>query len=64
MKKTDFKAMDAKALQEKVVALKKELFDLKLSKASTHVKDNSQFKKLRAEVARALTHLRQMEQAG
>lgn len=57
MKKADMKKLDVKALEEKVISMKKELFDLKLSSASTHIKDNSQFKKLRVGIARALTYL-------
>ena len=62
MKKKDMKKMDEKALREKVLSLKRELFELKLSAASTHIKDNSQFKKLRADIARALTYLKEKEQ--
>jgi len=61
MKKADIKKLDVKALKEKIAAMKKELFDLKLSAASTHIKDNSQFKKLRVNVARALTYLNDKE---
>lgn len=63
MKKNEMEKLDTKALREKVVALKKELFDLRLSAASTHIKDNSQFKKLRVDIARTRTYLRQKEQA-
>ncbi|MBU1007475.1 50S ribosomal protein L29 [Candidatus Dependentiae bacterium] len=62
MKKTELKKMDEKKLQEKIVEMRKELFNLRLSAASTHIKDNSQFKKLRGEIARALTYIRQKEQ--
>ena len=58
MKKNDFQNLDAKAIREKVNTLRKEFFDLKLSVASTPIKDNSQFKKLRASIARGLTTLR------
>jgi ribosomal protein L29 len=47
-----------KSINEKLDALRKELFDLRLSAASTPIKDNSQFKKLRASIARGLTLLR------
>jgi ribosomal protein L29 len=57
MNKAELKKMDAKTLYEKIATLKRELFDLKLSAASTPIKDNSQFKKLRANIARALTFL-------
>ncbi len=55
MDKADMRKMDAKTLKEEVNKLRKELFELKLSAASSHIKDNSQFKKLRANIARALT---------
>jgi ribosomal protein L29 len=42
-------------LQKNIMAWKKELFELKLSAASSHIKDNSQFKKLRRNIARAKT---------
>ena len=62
MKQSDIKKMSVKKLQEQAVSLKKELFALKLSAASTHIKDNSQFKKLRVRIASVLTHLKQKEQ--
>ena len=58
MKKDEFAKMDAKAIDEKLDALRKELFDLRLSAASTPIKDNSKFKKLRAGIARGLTLLK------
>jgi len=61
MEKVDFKKMDIGALKKEIELLRKELFDLRLSIASTHVKDNSQFKKLRVKIAQALTHLNQQE---
>lgn len=61
MKRSELKKMDEKTIKEKVVALKKELFELKLSAASTSIKDNSQFKKLRAGIARALTYLHEIQ---
>lgn len=61
MKKNDLKKMDEKTLRKDIVSTRKELFDLKLSTASSHVKDNSQFKKLRARIARALTYIREKE---
>lgn len=53
----ELKKMDAKSLQALVQKLKREYFDLKLSAATTSVKDNSQFRKLRVSIAQALTHL-------
>ena len=64
MKKEETKNLQAKPgvtekdLREKILGWRKELFDLKLSAASSHIKDNSQFKKLRHNIARALTQSR------
>lgn len=54
MEMSKLRKMDVKSLKERVTLLKRELFDLKLSAASTPIKDNSQFRKLRADIARAL----------
>jgi ribosomal protein L29 len=62
MDKNELKKADIKKLEESVAAWKKELFDLKLTAASSHVKDSSQFKKLRLSVARALTYIREKKQ--
>ena len=53
--KNDFTGLDDQALAREVVALKKKLFDLKLSGSAMAVKDSSQFKKLRMAIAQALT---------
>ena len=39
------------------ILLKKELFNLKLNASTMHVKDYSQFKKIRTSIAQALTFL-------
>jgi len=62
MKKVELKKLDTKALKKKIAAFRKELFDLRLEATSTHVKNNSQFRKLRVNIARALTYLQQKEQ--
>ena len=59
MKKADIKKMDVKTLEQEVFSLKKELFNLKLSAVSTHIKDNSQFNKLKVRIAQVLTYLKQ-----
>ncbi len=61
MKKAELKDMDVKDLQKEVLAQRKALFDLKLNSSSSVVKDNSQFKKIRARIAQALTYLKQKE---
>lgn len=42
-------------LLEKLEGFRRELFTLRLSSSTSYVKDNSQFKKLRKNIARALT---------
>jgi len=51
------KVLSEKDLQEKANGLKRELFSIRLNSMTAHVKDYSQFKKLRRSVARALTFL-------
>jgi ribosomal protein L29 len=53
--KEELKKMDADALKNEALSLQKELFTLKLGKITGQVKDTSQFKKLRHQVARVLT---------
>lgn len=57
--KKDLKKLDAVALKQEVDSLKKELFNLKLNKITGQVKDVSQFGKLKTQIARALTILKQ-----
>lgn len=57
----ELKSLNVEKLREKVDFFRRELFSLKLTAATSHLKDNSQFKKLRRDVARALTILRQKE---
>lgn len=63
MKKSEFnqtlKEATAEQLAEKLEELRKELFSLKLNASTAHVKDNSQFKKLRRNIARILTCMNQ-----
>lgn len=62
MKKNTVVTLDEQALEKEVYTLKKELLDLKLNASTVHVKDYSQFKKLRKRVARSLTLLKQRQQ--
>lgn len=68
MKATEFKKtleqMDVKQLQDKLDALRQEVFGLKLSVATAHVKDHAQFKQLRKNIARVLTHMKRVKQTG
>jgi ribosomal protein L29 len=57
--KEELKQLDAQALVNRVDALRRELFSLNLNAKTAHVKDNSQFQKVRKNLARALTYLRQ-----
>ena len=59
MEKKELSNMDVKSLEKKVVSLKKDLFNLKLNSKSSHVKDHSQYRKIRVQIARALTYLNQ-----
>ena len=59
MKKDDIKKMDATFLRKEAGKLKKEFFNWKLNIASGQVKDFSQFKKIRHDIARCLTFLNQ-----
>lgn len=55
----DLKKMQIEELVKKYHELRRELFNLKLNAATAHVKDYSQFGKLRKDVARIATYLRQ-----
>jgi|LakMenE18May11ns_1017448.scaffolds.fasta_scaffold8848853_2 ribosomal protein L29 len=59
--------LKTKELFEKFDEYKRELFTLKLSSSTSYVKDNSQFKKLKKNIARTLTLIRmrkhEMEEA-
>jgi ribosomal protein L29 len=61
MEKKDLKKLDTAALQQEVAILRKELFNLNLSKIAGRVKDVSQFRKLKIQVARALTALTEQD---
>ena len=62
MDKKELKNLDTEALKQEIASLKKELFNLKLTKITGQLKDLSQFKKLRVQIARALTYLNQKQQ--
>ena len=51
--------MSIKDLESKFYELKKELFSLRLNSMTAHIKDYSQFKKVKKDVARVLTYLNQ-----
>ena len=56
--KDEFKNSDAATLTAKLNDTRRELFSLRLNATAAHVKDYSQYKKLRRNVARILTYLR------
>ncbi len=62
MDKKELKNLDAEVLKQEIASLRKEFFNLKLNKITGQVKDLSQFRKLRAQIARALTFLKQKQQ--
>ena len=65
MKITSFKEemnkLNREQLQEKLDHVRKELFSLRLNSSTAHVKDYSQFKKLKRDIARLLTTIQQQE---
>jgi len=51
----DLKKMGPEELVKRIDTLERELFSLRLNASTAHVKDYSQFGKLRRQIARALT---------
>jgi len=66
MKKTKFKEelqqLNVDELKQKAEQLQRELFSIRLNASTAHVKDYSQFNKLRKDIARVLTSIKQKEQ--
>ena len=66
MKVTEFKdalnRMDVQQMREKLDSLRHELFSLRLSVSTSHVKNHAQFKQLRKNIARVLTRMQQNNQ--
>lgn len=60
--KDELKQLDATGLKAKLDAVRRELFNVQLNATTAHVKDYSQFKKLKKDIARVLTFVRQKEQ--
>lgn len=59
MKIEDLKKLSDTEIQKEVKQLKKELFDLKMNLDTGEIKNFSQFGKIRKDVARCLTFLKQ-----
>lgn len=57
--KVELKDMTADQLLEKVELLRQELLGLRLNSSTAHIKNYSQFSKIRKNIARALTYLNQ-----
>jgi len=55
----ELKGMSEQQLAEQLEAWERELFLLRLNAVTAHVKDYSQFKKLRSNIGRAKTYLQQ-----
>ena len=53
--KNDLSQLKADDLKDKLDSLRRELFSLRINASTAHVKDYSQFKKLRKNIARAET---------
>ena len=61
MKKNQFSEMSAAELTEKVVELKKELFNLRFQLATGQLQDTTAIANTKREIARAKTALRALE---
>ncbi len=57
--KKELKTLSGSELISKIDELRRELFSLRLHSVTSPVKDNKQFKKLKKNIARALTYFRQ-----
>ena len=59
----EFRELDAKQLKEREAELRQGIFKLREQAATEKVKDTSQFRKLRQDLARVMTLQRQRELA-
>ena len=57
--KEELKSLPAEQLKERLQGMRRDLLGLRLNAMATHVKDYSQFEKLRRNIARILTYARQ-----
>lgn len=66
MKRTEFKkelaGMKPQELKDKLDALRRDLFGLKLNSSTSRVQDYSQFKKIKINIAQVLTYMQRTEQ--
>lgn len=61
--KEDLRSMNEQELRAKLEALRRERLNLIISAATAHVKDYSQFRKLRKNIAQVLTYLGQKQKS-
>ena len=61
MKKNQFSDLSAAELNDKVVELKKELFNLRFQLATGHLQDTMAIANIKRDIARAKTALRALE---
>lgn len=59
--KAELKQLNKAQLLEKLDYTRQELFKMRLQSATALVKDNSQFKKLKSQVARILMYIHQLD---
>ena len=60
-KLTEYRAMSADALQEKISSLQEELMNLRFRHASGQLEQTAQLRNLRKDIARMKTTLKQIE---
>lgn len=58
----ELRVLTEEQLHDKLDTLRRELFSLKLNASTTHIKDYSQFKKLKKDIARAAMVLNEKRQ--
>ncbi len=59
--KNELKKLSAQEIAARADLLRRELFSVRLQKATKPLKDTAHIKKMRREIARALTYLRQKQ---
>ncbi len=62
-RRREIQAMSEAQSQQELADLRRKLFDLRLQKARGEVRDNRQFPKIRADIARLLHHLGELRHA-
>ena len=62
-RRREIRAMGEAQAQQELADLRRKLFDLRLQKARGEVRDNRQFPKIRADIARLTYHLGELRHA-